>query len=68
MYQQITRLTKGKQLPMVATSTVTNEKVLIEQGKDGVGHFYRLTTTQSNRWHRINTYYADGTTEETYEK
>ncbi|MCC8131035.1 MAG: hypothetical protein LIO72_04720 [Ruminococcus sp.] len=27
-----------------------------------------VVTTQSNRWSRINTYYSDGTVEETYEK
>ena len=68
MYQQLTRLTSGKQLPMVATSSITGENVLIECGNDGQQNFYKLTTTQSNGWHRINTYYADGSTDETYEK
>ena len=68
MYAQLTRLTTGKQLPMVATSTITNENVVIERGNDGAQNFFKLTTTQRNGWHRINTYYADGSTEETYEK
>ena len=68
MYQQLKRLTSGKQLPMVATSSITNENVVIEQGGNGADHFYKLTTTQRNGWHRINTYYANGTAEETYEK
>lgn len=68
MFAQLTRLTNGKQLPMVANSSATGENVLIERGKDGCGEFYKLTTTQSNGWHRVNTYYANGTCEETYEK
>ena len=68
MFQQLTRLTNGKVLPMVATSSTTGENVLVERGNDGAQSFYKLTTTQHNGWHRINTYYADGSTDETYER
>ena len=68
MYQQLTRLTAGKTLPMVATSSITNENCVIERGNDGQQDFFKLTTTQHNGWHRINIYYADGSTDETYEK
>lgn len=68
MYQQLTRLTAGKDLPMVATSSITNENVVIERGNDGEQDFFKLTTTQRNGWHRVNTYYADGSADETYEK
>lgn len=68
MFQQLKRLTSGKQLPMVATSSITNEKVVIECGSDGTQDFFRTITAQTNGWNRINTYYADGSTDETYEK
>ena len=67
MYQHLAKLTKGKELPMVASSA-TNENVVIERGNDGEQNFFKVTTTQSNGWHRINTYYADGSSDETYER
>lgn len=67
MYSYLTSLTKGKQLPMVSKSDA-NENVVIEEGGKGAEHFFKLTTTQNNGWHRINYYHADGTTEELYEK
>ena len=68
MYSQLKRLTAGKQLPYAAKSNATGENAVIEEGGKGAEHFYRVTTTQHNGWHRINTYYADGSADETYEK
>ena len=68
MYQQLKRLTAGKQLPYLATSSTTGENVVIEEGGKGAEHFFKLTTTQSNGWHRVNTYYVDGSADETYER
>lgn len=67
MYQHLTKLTEGKALPMVASSA-TNENVVIERGNDGEQNLFKVTTTQSNGWHRINTYYEDGSSDEAYER
>lgn len=68
MYNQLKKLTSGKQLPMVAKSTVTGEAVIIERGNDGEQDFFKTTTSQSNGWNRVNIYYADGSADETYER
>lgn len=68
MFNQLKRLTSGKQLPFVARSTVTGEAVIIECGHDGEQDFFKTTTSQSNGWNRINIYYADGSVDETYER
>lgn len=68
MYQYFKKLTSGKQLPMVATSKETGENVIIECGDDGEQGFFKVTTSQGNGWSRINTYYADGSADETYKR
>lgn len=50
--------------PPLAAINEDGEDVIIERGVD----FYRLTTMQKNNWLRINTYYADGTADETYSR
>jgi hypothetical protein len=67
MYKQISRLTNGKNLPMVAKSA-DNENVIIERGNDGFQDFFKVTTAQHNGWNRINTYYSDGSADETYSR
>lgn len=67
MYNYLAKLTNGKQLPLVAHSS-TGELVVIERGKDEAGEFFKTVTSQENGWLRINTYYADGSAEETYRK
>lgn len=68
MFQYYKKLTSGKQLPLVGTSKETGENAVIERGNDGEQDFYKVTTTQNNGWHRVNTYYADGSADETYER
>ena len=60
-YKELRRLCFGKRLPIVATNA-DGENIIIEAGKG----FYRLTTAQHNGWCRIDTVYADGTSEEIY--
>ena len=66
MFNQLKKLTNGKQLPMVATSKATGENATIECGNDGEQDFFKVTTSQDNGWNRINIYYADGSADETY--
>ena len=68
MYQYFKKLTSGKTLPMAATSKETGENVIIECGNDGEQNFYKVTTSQENGWLRINTYYADGSIDETFKR
>lgn len=44
------------------------ENEVVVEGADEVGRFFKITTTQTNGWLRIDTYYEDGTIEETYRK
>ena len=58
----------GGELPISAKNE-NGELVIIEERTttDGIP-YYRLTTVQDNDWCRINSYYADGTIDETYER
>lgn len=60
-------LATGKTLPAIGENE-NNEMVLLYQGEDENGAFYMTMTAQSNNWIRINTYYEDGTVNETYHK
>lgn len=53
----------GKELPLSGENE--NGETVIIEGNDSC---YILTTIQKNDWCRINEYYSDGTTTETYEK
>ena len=54
---------KGKSLPLSGENE-NGETVIVE----GNAECYILTTMQKNNWCRVNEYYPDGTTTETYEK
>ena len=55
-------------LPAVSKNADGEITILTEgRGSDGQ-HFYRLMTMQHNGWIAINTYYEDGSTEETFER
>lgn len=67
-YEDIKDLIGDNNLPVSSTNE-NGETVVIEDGKTEDGEcFYQLTTIQKNDWCRINTYYADGTVDETYER
>lgn len=67
-YEEIKELVKDNLLPLSAENE-DGENVVIESGKTEDGEcFYQLTTIQKNDWCRINTYYVDGTVDETYER
>lgn len=66
-YNKIKELVNEKGLPLVGTNE-NGENVIIEERFEDETHAYVLTTLQRNDWRRINTYYSDGTSDETYEK
>lgn len=66
-FKDIERLIHGESLPL-AGKNENGETVIIESGADEAGRFFRLTTSQQNGWLRINDYYADGSTYETYKR
>ena len=67
MYEWIHDRVQGKPMP-VGGVVNSGEHIIIEQGHDESEAFYRVTTLQNNDWLRINTYYACGDSNETYEK
>ena len=66
-YEQIKDLVNGKSLPISAENE-NGENVIISEGKTSNMHFYETQTAQKNDCVRINTYYQNGVTEETFEK
>ena len=66
-YAKLKQITQGKHLPAIGQNE-SGEHIIIEQGADDGGRFFRTTCAQSNGWVRVNTYYADGSTEELYDK
>ena len=68
MYGSLNRITKGKTLPLTYVN-VKGENAIVSCGKteDGV-KYYEVKTAQKNGWIAINTYYENGTFEETFEK
>lgn len=66
-YKDIEKLVDGKEFPLMGKNEY-GECVLLERGEDENGRFYRTTVAQHNDWCRINTYYENGSIDETYEK
>ena len=62
-YQELSRLCKGKRLPICGTNE-DGENIIIEQGCG----FFKLTTAQHNGWTRINYICRDGSSDELYKK
>lgn len=60
-------ITESKSLPLT-TKNDDGENVIIEQGAESGESFFIVVTAQNNGWCRINTYWQDGTIEETYRK
>lgn len=65
-YEQLYALCGGD-FPASATNE-HGEPVIIERGCNDHGAYIRTTTAQHNDWCRINHYYENGDSEETYEK
>ena len=57
----------GKKLPLNAVNE-NGEDMIIEDDYTSGEHAYKITTVQHNNRCRINTYYQDGTSDETFEK
>lgn len=66
-YEKIARIVGGKSLPMTGRNEY-GEAVVVEGGLSSSRRFFRVTTAQSNGWCRINTYYEDGDSDETYRR
>lgn len=66
-YKELKRMLTNKTLPIMGRNQ-DGEPVLIEEGRNEDGHLYQLSTSQDNGWLRINTYYEDGSIDETYSK
>jgi hypothetical protein len=66
-YWDIKNIVKGKRAPLDYENEYL-ENVIIEEGRDDEGHFYRLTTAQGNGWCRVTHYYETGITTEEYIK
>ena len=65
-YWDIKRVVQGKAPTIVENECLEN--VILEEGRDDEGHFYRLTTAQGNGWCRVDHYYETGLITESYEK
>lgn len=66
-YKKIAGMVAGKCLP-VAGRNEHGETVVVESGQSNGGRFFRVTTAQSNNWCRINTYYENGNSDETFRR
>lgn len=66
-YWDIQNIVKWQRAPL-ACENEQFENVVIEEGRDDEGHFYRLTTAQSNGWCKVAHYYETGTITEEYMK
>lgn len=58
----------GHTLPAVSENWDGEKTILTEGISEDGNHFFRIRTMQHNGWIAVNTYYEDGSTEETYEK
>ena len=65
VFDRIRNAVSGRELPIGSTSA-NGELLIIEQGKDDAGAYYRIKALQDNGWCRISTYYAGGDATETY--
>ena len=66
-YKRIAGLVAGKSLPLAGRNE-HGEAVTIEGGSSNGRRFFRVTTAQSNNWCRVNTYYENGDSDETYRR
>lgn len=66
-FKQLCEEQKITSFPVSATNS-EGENVILMKGVDECGSFYETSTFQENGYTRINRYYKDGTTTETYER
>ena len=66
-YWDIKSIIKAKRTPLACENECL-ENVVVEEGRDDEGHFYKLTTTQDNGWCGVTHYYETGIITETYER
>lgn len=69
-YEELKTLCQGfsnDDFPLVGKNE-HGQNVTVKKGTCEGETFYSTETTQDNGWHRINTYWEDGTYEEEYER
>lgn len=64
-YDYLNQYESGKTFPIIGKDDDGNPTVI---SRSRNGEFYEVRTHQKNGWVRINVYWYDGMTEETYEK
>lgn len=57
----------GHTLPAVSQNINGENTICVEGDADGL-HFFEIKTSQHNGWVRVNRFYSDGSTEETFER
>lgn len=67
-YKELHTMIKGETLPMASENSRGNAIIVTAGRTEDDMKFITLKTCQDNGWIRVNTYYEDGTFEETYEK
>ncbi len=63
MFERLNTITADKQFPINGRNS-RHENIIIERGD----RCFKITTSQTNGWCRVNYYYEDGTCEELYER
>jgi len=68
-FKDVQDMVAGRELP-IGGYNEDGEFVMVIQGRreEDLGRSYQIETLQSNGWSRINTYWEDGTKEETYKR
>ena len=66
-YNELKKIAVERKLPCIGTNEY-DEIVIIVSGRDSYGEYYQTIVAQENGWLRVNTYYSDGTTTESYNK
>lgn len=64
-YAHIDYMTREKEFPVFGKNE-HNENIIIDKGIRSGKRLYMITTSQNNGWIRLNTFFEDGSTEETY--
>lgn len=66
-YKKLSEYYRNFNFPVFATNE-DGEFIIIKRGEVDNLEFYQTETHQNNNWIRVNTYWEDGTVEETYKR
>lgn len=67
MYKELDKMISGRETPLTGENE-HGERIVATSGENENGKFIEIQTAQDNDWIRINTYYEDGSAEETFTK